>query len=99
MESAPLHNARKISASEVHYSQEALYQMLYTLHTHYTYALYIHIMYHCIKQGLLINICGCTLRKIIRLRVTLKGRLLCGFCKECISEMVRHGFEEGLFGS
>jgi len=33
MKSAPLHNARKTSASEVHYSQEALYQMLDTLHT------------------------------------------------------------------
>jgi len=38
MESAPLHNARKTScASEVHYSQEALYQMLYTLHNTYNY--------------------------------------------------------------
>jgi len=37
MESAPLHNARKISASEVYYSPEALYQMLYTLiFLHYT---------------------------------------------------------------
>jgi len=32
MESAPLHNAIKASAAEVNYSQEALYQMLYTLH-------------------------------------------------------------------
>jgi len=29
-DSAPLHNARKTSASEVHYSQEVLYQMPYT---------------------------------------------------------------------
>jgi len=35
MESALLHNARKTSATEVHYSQEALYQMLYTyIHIH-----------------------------------------------------------------
>jgi len=35
MESALLHNARKTSASEVHYSQEVLYQMLYTyIHTY-----------------------------------------------------------------
>jgi len=31
MESAPLYNDRKTSGSEVHYSQEALYQMLFTL--------------------------------------------------------------------
>jgi len=30
MESEPLHNARTTSAFEVHYSQEALYQMLHT---------------------------------------------------------------------
>jgi len=35
--SSPLHNARKTSASEVHYSQEALYQKLYTyIHTVHT---------------------------------------------------------------
>jgi len=34
MKSVPLHIARKTSASEVHYSQEALYQMLFTyIHT------------------------------------------------------------------
>jgi len=37
MESTPLHNARKTSASEVHYSQEALYQIFYnTLLIHIT---------------------------------------------------------------
>jgi len=41
MQSAPLHNARKTSASEVHYSQEALYQMLYTLHYALHYILYL----------------------------------------------------------
>jgi len=47
MESAPLHDARKTSASEVHYSQETLYQILFTLNY---ITLYIHIVYLCIAM-------------------------------------------------